>query len=213
MEKALDSHPATNRCPVNHPQEKSDEEMAAALRAGDESVLADILRTKGGMVEQALRGRFPMLDAADLDDVLSTALLRLWTRRSRYDPNRSAIGTWFYVIARNVAVDFLRAEHGEKTATTASPESTSTKEPRWSKAAYDAVCEILAGLEEVDRQIVLAYVHWGPQPEFDQTLSRELGTTPGNIRTKRSRLMKRIRNELAARGFAANADASTGEST
>lgn len=189
-------------------QSKTDEEMAAALRAGDESVLADILRTKGAMVEQALRGRFPTLDAADFEEVLSTALMRLWTRRSRYDPNKSAIGTWFYVIARNVAVDFLRAERGEKAAAMA---PASSEERRVSKAGYEAICEILSGFEEVERQIVLAYVHWGPQQEWDEALSRELGTSPGNIRTKRSRLMKRIRQELAERGFHVNSDVPTGE--
>jgi RNA polymerase sigma-70 factor (ECF subfamily) len=200
-------------------QTRTDDEIATALHTGDETVLRDILRTTGAVVERALRGRFPTLAEADIEDVLSEALLRLWTARDQYDPKKSAIGTWFYVIARNVAIDLLRSRRtvpsAEQAAETGAPAAApSPGNIRGSsESAYQAICEILGTFAEADRQIVLAYAHWGSQQDWSEALSRELGVSLGTLRTKRSRLMKKIRQELAERGILTEPEAVTGEPT
>src|SRR6266404_1653785 len=48
-----------------------------------------------------------ILSHEDLEDVLGISLYKLWEARARYDPSRPLF-PWFYLIARNVAIDSLR---------------------------------------------------------------------------------------------------------
>lgn len=69
----------------------------------------DILLANGEAAKTARRAVANMLPADDVDDVVQEALLRAWqsVRNFRGD---SALSTWIYRIARNVAITWLYAQ-------------------------------------------------------------------------------------------------------
>jgi RNA polymerase sigma factor (sigma-70 family) len=46
------------------------------------------------------------------EELAQEALLRLWQRAERYDPERSSLCTWLFRIGRNLHIDRVRREHG-----------------------------------------------------------------------------------------------------
>ena len=46
----------------------------------------------------------------DIDDLISEVVLRMWTKRERYDENRGAVSTWVNKIARNIVLDAAKRE-------------------------------------------------------------------------------------------------------
>ena len=90
---------------------ESDTQLGHRLRSGDESVLEAILRTQGPSVRAVLRSKFfGSLTEPDFEDVLATALFRLWQSRERFDATQSSLRVWFFRIATNVARDVFK--HG-----------------------------------------------------------------------------------------------------
>ena len=53
--------------------------------------------------------RFRVGSDADAEDLTSHTFEKAWRARDRYRQNLAGFSTWLYTIARNVAVDFLRA--------------------------------------------------------------------------------------------------------
>jgi RNA polymerase sigma-70 factor, ECF subfamily len=77
------------------------------LAARDESALADLYdrhsRLAYGVIVRILRS------AADAEDVLQETFVRVWTRAETYDPRLGSPAAWLVRIARNRAIDRLRA--------------------------------------------------------------------------------------------------------
>lgn len=48
------------------------------------------------------------LSHEDIEDVIATALSKLWQSRDRFDSSKGDLQGWFYVILRNCALDRLR---------------------------------------------------------------------------------------------------------
>lgn len=85
--------------------------VAERLVAGDEAALEEILRAHGPVIRVVLGRKYQgVLQAADVEDVLSVALYRVWKNRTRYDDAKGALRTWFFRIADNAARDVLK--HG-----------------------------------------------------------------------------------------------------
>lgn len=74
----------------------------------------------------------------DAEEVVQEALTRVWRHAARFDPARSAFGTWFYRILANAALDRLRRrpppagnmdDYSESL-----PDEAATGEDAWQKA-------------------------------------------------------------------------------
>ena len=57
-------------------------------------------------------------DRAEVDDALQDVFIRIWRRASQYDPARGTAMGWLITIARNVALDRLRARPAARGMTT-----------------------------------------------------------------------------------------------
>jgi RNA polymerase sigma-70 factor, ECF subfamily len=53
--------------------------------------------------------RFRVRNQADVEDLTSRTFEKAWRARSRYRDDVAGIATWLFAIARNVAIDHLRA--------------------------------------------------------------------------------------------------------
>jgi RNA polymerase sigma factor (sigma-70 family) len=91
--------------------EQHDEQLLRQrLSDGDQFVLKSILRAYGPTIAGWLRHKYrQQLNREAIDDVLSTALCRLWDVRDRYDPAKSSLRGFFFLLARHAAVDMLKS--------------------------------------------------------------------------------------------------------
>lgn len=90
----------------NVTRERTDRDLAAAARGGDESAFADLVRRhQAGLRRCATR---ILGDAEEARDVAQLAFIRAWENLATYDPTWS-FTTWLYRIATNLAIDVLRS--------------------------------------------------------------------------------------------------------
>lgn len=193
-------------------------DLGTRLRSGDDGVLEAILRTHGPAILALLKQRFVgPLTANDFEDVLATALFRIWQNRAKFDPKLASLRVWFFRIAENIARDVLR--HGwlkaRQLETSVEPSLLAmTVDPRWINGDTDAVPattlripaeqlrELLALLPENQRRIVLADADSPDGVVASQSLANELGIPPSTVRVYRRRALERLRREIEQRELA-----------
>lgn len=189
-------------------------DLAQRLLQDDEQVLEDVLRAFGPAIMVVLGNRYRgVLKAQDIEDVLSVGLFRLWTHRLRFDESKASLKVWFFRIVENAARDVLKhgwhkaralevtSEASLSGAVTAEPTPANGQSPPVPPSAIQMeVREIVGGLSEVQRRIVMADAATRDGTACSQMLSEELGLPPGTVRVYRKRAMDRIRRELRQRG-------------
>lgn len=197
------------RMPPTH-----DMDFAGQLKAGNERVLEDLLRAIGPPVRAVLRRKYAgVLSQSDLDDVLAIGLFRLWVARERFDSTKGSLRVWFLRIADNAARDVLRLgwQKARQLETDFDPDFLADQLDRRDASDFGrqadtapevvAVREIVAGLPDTQRMIVLADSYSRDGTASSQLLAAELGIPPGTVRVYRKRALDRIRDELKQRGF------------
>lgn len=50
------------------------------------------------------------IGAAQAEDIVQDALLKVWQRAEQFDPTRAQVSSWIYQIVRNQTVDFVRKD-------------------------------------------------------------------------------------------------------
>jgi DNA-directed RNA polymerase specialized sigma24 family protein len=177
--------------------------LARRLKSGDESVLREILDVFGPAVARVLERDYPRL-ASDVDDVLGDALFRLWVSRDVYDPTRSPLRRWFFIIAQHIAIDMLRNKPPDGDGNPVDLEGIEYDGgeitdvlPPMSVLEQDTQ-EIFVSLSIMDQKILIAHADGNPRWAAD--LSGEIGMKAGAIRVRLIRLHERIEEELNRRG-------------
>lgn len=83
------------------------DELLARVAAGDRAAFEDIYRrTSAKLFGVCLR---ILLDRHEAEDALQTAYLSVWRNASRFEAARGTPMTWLITLARNRAIDRLRA--------------------------------------------------------------------------------------------------------
>lgn len=206
-------------------------DLGHQLRAGDEAVLEAILRIHGPPILALLKQRFVgRLSGNDLDDVLASALFRVWQHRNRYDSTLASLRVWFFRIAENLARDVLK--HGwhkarqlelsveptvlamllDQRPTTGSDDEQSELAMPQLRIPVEQLREVLALLPDNQRRIVLADADSPDGLVASQSLADELGITPATVRVYRRRALERLRREIEQRDLnrqTTSAEAST----
>jgi RNA polymerase sigma factor (sigma-70 family) len=91
-------------------QEHDDQLLGQRLLNSDQSVLESILRAYGPAIAGWLRHKHEnRLDREEIRDVLSSAIVKLWDVRARYDPAKRSLRSFVFMLARNAAVDTLKS--------------------------------------------------------------------------------------------------------
>lgn len=189
-------------------------ELVARLQNGDEDVLNDILQSFGGLVLRKLRRVFfALFNEADLEEILTEALYRVWEKREAYRGERGSLLNWFWHIARNLASDQLKRGWRQVQANQCpfSVEdlhlavqrgpSGDEDEPRPLPPAQQDLLEILGDLSAKNRAIILAFAAAHGDGVWTAPLVEEFGMSPGALRTKAHRLLVKIRKEMQKRGY------------
>ena len=194
--------------------------LVRAVADGSEDALAALYdRHVGGVHAVALRLTG---DRGLTEEVVQETFLALWNRAELFDPAVASLGTWLRAIARNLAVDRLRAI-GRRPALVPLPGEREAsdqgagldrlggepvviggagRDPDPVMAAEaasvrEAIGAALATMPDVERTvIVLAYREGLTQQEIAQRLDWPLGT----VKTRTRRALARLRELLDADG-------------
>ena len=190
--------------------------LVRAVAGGSEDALASLYdRHVGGVHAVAIRLTG---DHGIAEEVVQETFLALWNRAELFDPAVASLGTWLRAIARNRAVDRLRAA-GRRPILASLPGDRDADDPRGSldqlggdatviggagrdpdpevaaeaASVRAAIGAALATMPEVERTvIVLAYREGLTQQEIAQRLDWPLGT----VKTRTRRALARLRDLL-----------------
>ncbi len=194
--------------------------MMAALKKPPTTPLSDaerrleaLTREHSPAVRAVLLARYRgALGGDDIDDVLASAVHRLWKHREKLDALRSP-RAWFLRVADNIARDVLRfgwqkarqlevaTERVWLEAVPAPlPESNPATEPR-DEALTIALREIIATLPEVQRRILWADALNSDGQVASEILADELALPAGTVRVYRKRALDRLRSEMEKRNL------------
>jgi RNA polymerase sigma-70 factor (ECF subfamily) len=86
--------------------DSSDAELASRMSEGDTEALAICYDRYSGRVLGLLINLVGIRE--DAEDLLQVTFLEAWRRAHQYDPSRSRLDAWLYLIARSRALDHLR---------------------------------------------------------------------------------------------------------
>lgn len=124
----------------------------------------------------------------DREDLLQEMALRLWTHREEMDPERVP-STWIYRVALNVAIDYSRRRRRKlREIPVSSMETTASLDPAVSGDAMIDLHQLLAGLPEVDRSLVLM--------KLEGNSYREIAEVHGISESLVGTRLNRIKNQL-----------------
>lgn len=211
--------------------ESDDAALVLAVAAGSEEALGALYdRHAPGIhaVAYRLTG-----DRGIAEEVVQETFLALWNRAEAFDPGVASLATWLRSIARNRAVDRLRAAgrrpqlvtmpggSGEDDAAAAALErldpdlavfggAVRDPDPVEAAEAGDtraAIAAALATMPEEERTVILlAYQHDLTQTEIAERLGWPLGT----VKTRTRRALARLRATLEPIGLRPAYDAMGG---
>ena len=218
---ASDGVPRDGLSEATEPSELvSDASLLRDMIAGSEEALAGLYDRHGGAVHAAaMRASGDRWVAAE---VVQETFLALWNRAELFDPSRGTLPAWLTAIARNRAIDRLRAAgRHDRAASFASFVRTDADDHsliEWLTATGEligvasaepapeialsiketraSIEDALMSLEPAERRvIVLAYDGGLTQSEIAATLGWPIGT----VKTRTRRALRRLRDRLEGR--------------
>ncbi len=94
-------------------QEKSPQDWAEDLLAvaqdQDRAAFARLFKHFAPRIRAYLMGLPSEHSSAEIvDELVQEAMLKAWTKAKYFDPNKAAVSTWLFTIARNCRIDYLR---------------------------------------------------------------------------------------------------------
>src|SRR5580692_4966027 len=157
-----------------------DDELIAALAAGDDMALRELFQRHAPWLAARLRAALP---PSDVEDVLQETFLAVWAGASGYRPQGKG-QAWMWVIARNQAALLLR-RRGPVTAPLGDVPHVGL-DPAEAAAAR---ADIAAALEGPEGQVLrLMYVEDRPVAEVAVLLGIPAGTVKSRAHRARSKL-------------------------
>ena len=185
----------------------ADGEIHALLRERREEGLVALLRKHGGRVRACLIRKFGAARTDDVDDAVSVAAWKVWDRIDEFDPDRLALGSWFFVVARNALITALRASKTTELVVGLGGENFDSLAQARLVERSDAqgkLLQALAGcidkLAPTQRSIVVADLEHGASAD-GEALGKRLNTSANSIYVSRNRAHTNLRKCLATQGY------------
>jgi RNA polymerase sigma-70 factor (ECF subfamily) len=172
----------------------NDEALLAAIAAGDAQALASLYDR---LAQPVLNLAFRVLGAAlEAEDVLQDAFLEVWRAAASYDGRRGGVATWVLGIARNRAIDRLRAARARLARDRAAGAASSEREPAApadEQAASGEVGRLIRSAfgrlpDDQRRALELSYLDGLSHTEVAERLGVPLGTVKTRIRLALAKL-------------------------
>ena len=132
-------------------------------------------------------------DTADAEDLTARTFEKAWKARHRYRSDLAGFGTWLLTIARNVAIDHLRAhrrhESLDQAAAVAAPDRTPEQQ-----AVHQSEAQRLTALLETmtPRERELIAMKYGAEMT-NRAIARATGLSESNVGTILHRAVESLR--------------------
>ena len=127
-------------------------------------------------------------DAATAEELAQETLLTVWRKAALYSPEKGAVSTWIFTIARNLRIDRVRREFAWQELPDDMSETLTSDAP----APDEAVAEgqrrirVRAALDDLSPEqrevVVLSYIEGLSHHEISDRLSLPLGTVKSRMR-------------------------------
>ncbi len=195
---------------------QTDSDLKRLLRDGHEGALATILRDNGPAVAAALRRRYSILNENDVEDVLATALYRLWAYRKRLDLAKGPLAALFYRIADNAVRNLFKTgwhrlrlqevrveDWTEVMPAPVRPEEAGASDARATRQDEKLRRDlkiVIDSLPAAYQYIALADATAKDRVAAADLIAEELEIPAGTVRVYRNRAMNAIRGKLRSLG-------------
>jgi RNA polymerase sigma-70 factor (ECF subfamily) len=177
----------------------SDEALIAGLAAGDtDAALVFIRRFQGRVYGLALS---IVRDRNAAEEVAQDTFVRAWRYAASYDPVRGAAAAWLLGIARNAALDHVRASARRRDRQASEPidelerlidlSGPASDDPH---EALSPVAGALRALPAEQRDALMAAAYYGFTA---REISEAWGVPLGTVKTRLRLAVHRLRDELA----------------
>jgi len=136
-------------------------------------------------------------DRQTAEEILQDTFMRLWNRYELYDPEKGALLSWLFRVARNLALDFRRKEsrrgNFDVVFIEGDPELEELHEDVLSVETAFAVRDALSALPSAQKHLIeLAYFEGLTHSELAEQTGESLGTVKSRIRLG----LKKLRDAL-----------------
>jgi RNA polymerase sigma-70 factor, ECF subfamily len=169
---------------------EADAVAAARVADGDQEALRELYARYGQLV-YGMTYRITN-DAQMAEEATQDTFVALWRRAGNFDPDRGKLTTWLFVVARNRAIELVRAR-GRR------PEPREEVEPVGAVAdpadliaiadEAERIAEALAELPESQLSVLrMAYFEGLSQAEIAERLDEPLGTVKSRTRLGLNRM-------------------------
>ena len=171
-------------------------EIAARLRARDESALKDLLERFGPLMSYVMA---PILSSeADREECLSECCMRVWENIGSFDASRGSWTAWLTAIARNAALNRARTLRADAARLEPLDESQPAREKTPEEALLDSErrAEVLAAMEALspgERALLYRKYYYC---QSTAQIAAELGATERAVEGRLRRLRRKLRAAL-----------------
>lgn len=138
----------------------------------------------------------------DAEDVVQEVLVRVWRSADRFDPDRAAISTWLFTIARNVVIDHRRRQQARpRVVADVTPDGD---EPHADAVGFDRaleawhMAEALRSLTANHREVIIETYY---QDRSVAQAAERLGIPPGTVKSRLYHGLRNLRVALQDRGI------------
>ena len=170
-------------------------ETLAAAQSGDETAFASLWRDVNPVVVRYLRVTAPQM----ADDVASETWLQVVRDFAKFSGNESAFAAWVLRIARNRAIDWLRAQARRPAEPVAVeklahlPALEETAAAALESLGTETALALIASLPPTEAEIVALRVISGLDVD---SVARIVGKKPGTVRVATHRGLRRLATAL-----------------
>ena len=165
-----------------------EKDLIDRLRQGDEEALRALLRRHTPLLRYVLKPLLP--DERDREECLADISMKLWQNASLYDEKRGSFRTWLTVLARNSALNRLRAQHPEDVTL---HEDGSAEDALLRRERQQQLTAALLRLPS-DERALFYRKYWYRQPTAQ--IAAELGLSPRAVEGRLYRIRQKLRQEL-----------------
>lgn len=140
-------------------------------------------------------------DPALAEDIVQDVFVAVWRKAGQYVPERGAVGTWIFTIARNTRIDRLRRHssrpYEDITAIELVDDNADVEQEVDAAQRAQLVAGALAELPDDQREVIeLAYLQDLPHSEIASRLSVPLGTVKSRMRLAYARLKHKLEAKI-----------------
>jgi RNA polymerase sigma-70 factor (ECF subfamily) len=179
--------------------EAGDEELIHRITDGDSEAVRFLYARYGRLVfglAMSVTG-----DASAAEEICQDVFLKVWEKAATYRADKGKVVTWLARIARNRAIDSLRARRAHDAEASPDPEEqgaaadpgSDPAERLWQSLRDEAVREAVASLPPEQRRVLtLAFFKGLSHRQIAEQLGEPLGTVKTRIRDAMLKLRARL---------------------